>query len=311
MYNILALFLCSFTCFFYRNGAEIDSFFEKFLLVLYNSIFLLYNSTEYPLHAVWGQKSGGAMPRFFVSGESFDKGQVCIRGDDAWHIARSLRMAVGESITVCDPEGNEHACTLEKITDTLVTARIDASRAAEGEMPVAVVLYQALPKGDKMDLIVQKAVEMGASRIVPFVSERCVSRPDGAALAKKCARWQRIALEAAKQCGRGAVPTIGEPLTYAQMLAAAGEAALGCFCYEGEGTLSMKTLLEKERTSLLADGSRKNISLVIGSEGGFSEREAALAKDAGISLCGLGKRILRCESASGFALACIAYEFEL
>ena len=251
------------------------------------------------------------MPRFFVPSEGFDEKNVSITGDDAWHIARSLRMAVGESITVCDPQGYEHVCTLQKITDDLVSASVLTSARSASEMPFDVVLYQALPKGDKMDLIVQKAVEEGVSRIVPFVSERCVSRPDGAALAKKCARWQRIALEAAKQCGRGRVPTVGAPLSYVQMLSDAAKASVGCFCYEGDGTVSLRTLLTKKHASVTASEPLREISLVIGSEGGFSEREAADAKDAGLALCGLGRRILRCESASGFALAWISYEFEL
>ncbi len=251
------------------------------------------------------------MPRFFVPGAGIDKTNVHITGDDAWHIARSLRMAVGEHITVCDTQGVEHDCTLQKITDDLVTASIDASRQSAGEMPCLVVLYQALPKGDKMDLIVQKAVEMGVHKIVPFLSERCVSRPDGAALEKKCVRWQRIALEAAKQCGRGCVPKIGTPLSYTQMLQDAGKASIGCFCYEGDGTVSLKVLLSGKRASLASRRAPMDISLVIGSEGGFSEREAAAADAAGLALCGLGRRILRCESASGFALACISYEFEL
>ena len=251
------------------------------------------------------------MPRFFVPCEGFDGEYVSITGDDAWHIARALRMAVGENITVCDTHGNEHICTLQRITDDLVTAKIDASRRSAGEMPYSVVLYQALPKGDKMDLIVQKAVEMGADRIVPFVSERCVSRPDGAALQKKGARWQRIALEAAKQCGRARVPSIGAPLSYAQLLSDLQNAALVCFCYEGEGTRSLKAILAEARQSLACRTDRAEIALVIGSEGGFSEKEVTLAASAGATLCGLGSRILRCESASGFALACISYEFEL
>ena len=251
------------------------------------------------------------MPRFFVPSEGFDEKTVSITGDDAWHIARSLRMAVGESITVCDPRGYEHGCTLQRITDDLVVACVETSERSASEMPFDVVLYQALPKGDKMDLIVQKAVEEGASRIVPFVSERCVSRPDGAALQKKCARWQRIALEAAKQCGRGRVPTIGAPLSYAQMLTEAAKASVGCFCYEGDGTVSLRTLLGEKHAPHIPPGDLTSLSLVIGSEGGFSEREAAAASDAGLTLCGLGRRILRCESASGFALACISYEFEL
>lgn len=243
------------------------------------------------------------MPRFFVSSENIEQSSVCITGDDAWHIARSLRMAVGESITVCDSEGNVHECILEKITDDTVTASVCKSFAIESESPVHITLYQALPKGDKMDLIVQKAVEMGACKIVPFFSERCVSRPDAKSLEKKRARWQRIALEAAKQCGRGTVPEIGEPLSFKEMLEAASRASLGCFCYEGEGTCSLKNILENA-------GDISDISLVVGSEGGFSEKEAAAAGQC-LKMAGLGKRILRCESAPCFALACISYQFEL
>lgn len=243
------------------------------------------------------------MPRFFVSSENIEHGSVTITGDDAWHIARSLRMAVGESLTVCDTDGYVHECALEKITDDEVCARICESSKSETESPVHVTLYQALPKGDKMDVIVQKAVEMGACEIVPFFSERCVSRPDAKSLEKKCVRWQRIALEAAKQCGRGVVPKIGAPLSFEQMLERASKASLGCFCYEGEGTRSLRNVLEDA-------GGVSDISLVVGSEGGFSEKEAAAAGKC-LALVGLGRRILRCESAPGFALACISYQFEL
>ena len=157
-----------------------------------------------------------------------------------------------------------------------------------------------------MDVIVQKAVESGACAIVPFLSERCVSRPDEKSVEKKIARWQRIALEAAKQCGRGIIPAVRRPLTYAQMLEEASAASLPLFCYEGDGTASLREVLAAADT-----GGTRSISLVIGSEGGFSGDEAAAAVQHGFHLCGLGRRILRCESASGFALACIAYAFEL
>lgn len=243
------------------------------------------------------------MPRFFVSSENVEQCALRIVGDDAWHIARSLRMAVGERITACDEGGNVHECVLEKITDDEVVARIESSGRAESESPVCITLYQALPKGDKMDVIVQKAVEMGVNKIVPFVSERCISRPDGKSLEKKRVRWQRIALEAAKQCGRGIVPKIEETVSFSKMLDLAKENELGCFCYEGEGTESLKSVLEKS-------GAIKDIAIVIGSEGGFSPSEAESASRVMKSV-GLGKRILRSESASGFVLACISYHFEL
>lgn len=246
------------------------------------------------------------MPRFFVKNEAFDGASVNICGDDAWHIARSLRLAVGEEITVCKEDGTEHLCRLEKITDTQATASVLASHAGGGEMPFCTVLYQALPKGDKMDVIVQKAVENGALKIVPFLSERCVSRPDEKALEKKRVRWQRIALEAAKQCGRARVPEVLGAISFSEMLLQTAEHSLCCFCYEGEGTKTLKAVLKG--ASLDGDST---VSLVVGSEGGFSVKEAEAARDGGAEMCGLGKRILRCESASAYALACLSYEFEL
>lgn len=246
------------------------------------------------------------MPRFFVPSANFDGDTVRITGDDARHIARALRMAVGETVTVCDMHGTTHTCVLEKITDDGSTARIVESVPSDTEPPYPITLYQAFPKGDKMDVIVQKAVESGACAIVPFLSERCVSRPDEKSVEKKIARWQRIALEAAKQCGRGIIPAVRRPLTYAQMLEEASAALLPLFCYEGDGTASLREVLAAADT-----GGTRSISLVIGSEGGFSGDEAAAAVQHGFHLCGLGRRILRCESASGFALACIAYAFEL
>ena len=118
------------------------------------------------------------MPRFFVPSANFDGDTVRITGDDARHIARALRMAVGETVTVCDMHGTTHTCVLEKITDDGSTARIVESVPSDTEPPYPITLYQAFPKGDKMDVIVQKAVESGACAIVPFLSELCVSRPD-------------------------------------------------------------------------------------------------------------------------------------
>lgn len=256
------------------------------------------------------------MPRFFVPSANFDGDTVRITGDDARHIARALRMAVGETVTVCDMHGNAHICELVRITDAESTLKILSSRPSDTEPPLRTVLYQAFPKGDKMDYIVQKAVEEGVYAVVPFMSERCISRPDGAAVEKKIARWQRIALEAAKQCGRGVVPTVRSPLTYAQMLDEASHADIPCFCYEGDGTRSLREVLqtahgEVQKSASAERAGGRDLSLVVGCEGGFSLAEAADAAAHGFALCALGKRILRCESASGFALACISYEFEL
>ncbi len=250
------------------------------------------------------------MPRFFLSAANISDGIVTIRGDDAVHISRSLRMRSGEHITVCDMQKIEYDCELVDFTADTVTARILSSHASDTEPPYHIRLYQALPKSDKLDTIIQKAVESGASEIVPFESERTIVRIDSDAKKeqKKLERRGRIALEAAKQCGRGVIPTVSPPLSYREMLLAAAKSELALFFYEGDGTVPLPELI---RERYPAGGHPESISIVIGAEGGFSLAEVEAARAAGLSLVGLGRRILRCETASGFALACLSYAFEL
>ncbi len=250
------------------------------------------------------------MPRFFLQASSIVDGIVTVTGDDAAHISRSLRMRVGEHITVCDMQKTEYDCELVGFEPDRVTARVIASKASDTEPPYNVRLYQALPKSDKLDTIIQKSVETGAHVIVPFESERCVARADGDAKkeAKKLERRCRIALEAAKQCGRGCVPVVKSTVKFGEMLKDAKESELVLFFYEGDGTVSLRELLAEK----YPEGKRpESISVIIGSEGGFSIKEVEAARAAGCEICGLGKRILRCETAPSFALACLTYNFEL
>ena len=253
------------------------------------------------------------LPRFFVAKECIDEQRqvVEISGDDAHHIARSLRMAAGEHITVSDMQRTEYDCELLHFEDDrVVTARIVSSSPIKTEPPLAVTLYQALPKGDKLDMIIQKAVECGACCIVPFESEHCVVRVKQDAEARKTERRRRIVEEAAKQCGRGVLPRVWETVSYTQMLNLAAEADLVLFCYEGEGTVPLKTLLREKVPGLPADRI-PSVAVVIGSEGGFSQTEAERAQHAGFCMAGLGPRILRTETASCFVLSSLVYEFEL
>ena len=174
---------------------------------------------------------------------------------------------------------------------------------SETEPPYRLTLYQAVPKGDKLDLIVQKAVELGVTEIVPFISAFCVKRPHEDKWQKQSARLARIAEEAAKQCKRGAIPTIAPLLDYEEMLAHAKKAELSLFCYEGEGTKPLPLCLPAERP--------QSVSVVIGSEGGFSEKEAEAARACGLCPCGLGNRILRCETAPLFALSALSFKYEI
>lgn len=250
------------------------------------------------------------MPRFFVRQERISDGFVSIIGEDAHHIARSLRMAIGEKLTVCDMQGNEYGCKITSFDeDKEVIAEILSQKKSENEPKLFITLYQALPKGDKFDTIIQKAVECGVSRIVPFQSERCVVKIKNDSEDKKRERRQRIAAEASKQCGRSVIPEICESVNFKDALAKAKNDDLILFCYEGDGTKSLGNILK----SIFNDELNlpKSVSIFVGSEGGFSIKESEFAKEQGAIMTGLGKRILRTETASGFILACLVCFSEL
>ena len=244
------------------------------------------------------------MPRFFVSKDNISDGFCFIDGDDARHIARSLRMAVGDEITVSNGEGTEYTATLEKIRDERVEARLGAERPSPTEPPVKITLFMAYPKGDKLETVVQKAVELGVWRVVPFESSRCIKRPSGDKAEANRKRLSRIALEAAKQCGRGIVPEVALSVSFREALSEAAGADLPLFCYEDEQGRSIKNVLDSAEEI-------KTVSVMVGSEGGFSEEEARAAAEAGMIPVGLGPRILRCETAPDYALSAISYRFEL
>ncbi|MBQ8416408.1 MAG: 16S rRNA (uracil(1498)-N(3))-methyltransferase [Clostridia bacterium] len=250
------------------------------------------------------------MPRFFVRSQQVLDGTVTVLGDDAHHISRSLRMAAGERIVVCDMQKNEYECELTEFLPDRVLARIVEKRKCDTEPPYRALVFQALPKGDKLDSVIQKAVECGAGEIITFESERCVVRAKGENEAKKVERRQRIALEAAKQSGRGIVPAVHPTVSFEKAISLAKEADLALFCYEGDGTEALPAVLKRER-AVLMQKDEPTVSIVIGSEGGFSLTEAEQARQAGLIPVGLGKRILRTETAASFALACLVYELEM
>lgn len=252
------------------------------------------------------------MPRFFIRRDAVSDGVIHITGEDAHHISRSLRMAVGEPLTACDMQGTEYESVLTRITDTDVYAKVLSSKQSDKEPLYRARLFQALPKGDKLDSVIQKSVECGVFEIYPFESERCVVRVKPEAEEKKTERRQRIALEAAKQSGRAILPTVHTTVSYSEMLDRAAESDLCLFCYEGDGTLQLGKAIDaialKER---IGRGEAPTISIVIGSEGGFSEDEVRRAREKGMTVCGLGKRILRTETAAAFVLGCLVYALEL
>ena len=246
------------------------------------------------------------MPRFFVKKEaiSTEERLITINGDDARHIARALRMAVGDRLTVSDGEGTEYTGNLVKIRDEECTVSYSEAAPSVGEPRAKITLYMAYPKGDKLETIVQKAVELGVSSVVPFISERCIKRPSADKKDNKTERLERIAHEAAKQCGRGILPSVSSPISLSELIREIGAYSLTLFCYEGKDAVSLKQILSKNRDP-------ESIAVIVGSEGGFSEKEALEFKAAGAKTVNLGPRILRCETAPDYCLSAISYELEL
>jgi 16S rRNA (uracil1498-N3)-methyltransferase len=251
------------------------------------------------------------MPRFFVRNNQISEGIVTVTGDDAHHLSRSLRMAVGETVVVCDENAREYLCELTDFLPDRVLARVLTERVCEAEPPFFAHVFQALPKGDKLDSIIQKAIECGASALTTFESERCVVRMKDASEGKKQDRRARIAVEAAKQSGRGRLPEIHPTLRFSEAIGQAAECELALFCYEGEGTIPLGRVLADWKHEHPTAPAPASISVVIGSEGGFSEAEVTRARACGMIPIGLGPRILRTETAASFVLSCLVMAFEL
>lgn len=236
------------------------------------------------------------MPRFFTQTISREGGSIT--GDDAKHIAKVLRMKIGEELTVCDTKGYDYHCMIESLSDKEVTLKVLSAEKSQSEPSVKVHLYQAMPKGDKLELIIQKAVELGVDSITPVMTRRCVSKPDAKSMAKKLERYNRIALEAAKQSGRGKIPQVKPLLDLNEALDEMAETSCPILFYEN-ATAPAKEVI---------DQAGQEIAVLIGSEGGFDESEVVKAKEKGCQVLSLGKRILRCETAPLAALSIIMFE---
>ncbi len=244
------------------------------------------------------------MPRFFITDGTLvpEAATAVLSGEDARHVALSLRMAVGEELTLSDGCGREYRCRLTSLSPERVSAEILSSARSDTEYPFSLRLFMAYPKGDKLETVIEKAVELGATEITPFLSSRCVRRPAEEKGARLLSRYSKIARAAAGQCGRATLPTVTATLSFREAVAAAADCELALFCYEGEGTLPIVRVLE-------ACPAPRSVAVIVGAEGGFSPEEAAEAQRAGLTPVGLGGRILRCETAPLVALSCIGYRY--
>jgi 16S rRNA (uracil1498-N3)-methyltransferase len=239
------------------------------------------------------------MARFFVSPEELSGDFIVLEGENAAH-AKVLRLRQGEQVTVCDGQGMECICTVSDVSPGRISLVVSNRRSAETEPAVQVSVYMAFSKGDKFEHVIQKATELGAYEIVCFPSSRCVSRPDSKSLNKKMERWQKIAFSAAEQSGRGYVPQVIALESYKQALCRASSADVAILFYENEQSKTLKMALqEKEYTTA---------SILTGPEGGLEVGEVEQAISAGLQVCTLGRRILRCETAPLCALSAIMYD---
>ncbi len=242
------------------------------------------------------------MHRFFIEKRDIVNDRVTIKGEDAHHISRVLRLKEGDTITLCDGEGIDYAAAVGNIDKHSIETVIKGKSPSKGEPGVNAVLYQGIPKSAKMDTIIQKCTELGVKRIVPIYTQRTVvilgSEKDKK---KKLERWGKIAEEAAKQSGRGVIPYIDMPMTLSEAIKDAAALDMAIIPYELEKDLSIREVLK---------GNKADIGFFIGPEGGFASEEIEEARKAGIVPVTLGSRILRTETAGIVVLTCIMYHYD-
>ncbi len=248
------------------------------------------------------------MYQFFVDPSQinmFDK-TVAIQGGDVNHIRNVLRMKPGEELSVSNGrDGKEYRCAIDSFEEDRVVCRLRFVKEDNVELPSRVYLFQALPKADKMETVVQKAVELGVFRIIPVAAKRCVVKLDEKKAASKVARWQAIAQTAAKQSKRGIIPEVAEVMPFARAVKLAADMEVKLIPYELAEDMG--------RTRELIEGivAGQEIALFIGPEGGFEEEEIRLARESGVMPVTLGKRILRTETAGMTVLSWIMYRLEI
>ena len=244
------------------------------------------------------------MPRFFVSPEDIHDNQIEIKGSDVNHIKNVLRMTLGEEISVSDGAGRDYFGRIIQIDKEAVIVQVENSWNSYVELPAKLYLFQGLPKADKMELIIQKAVELGAFSIIPVETKRCVVKLDAKKAAKKVARWQQIAESAAKQSKRMLIPEIHEVMTYKQALEFAKQLDVKLIPYElAKGMKETREILGEIKPG-------QSIGIFIGPEGGFEEEEVAKALEAGAHAITLGRRILRTETAGLAILSVLMFQLE-
>ena len=245
------------------------------------------------------------MYRFFVAPEMCHGESIIISGADYNHIKNVLRLKCGEEITISDGTQREYICEIEDYTDTVIVAKIVDVLDSSAELPTEITLYQGFPKGDKLELIIQKAVELGAVRIVPVMTKRTIVKLDAKKAEKKLERYNAIALSAAKQSKRGRIPIVDRIMTMSEAIEDAKGLEMNLIPYEdARGIQHSKEVIRQVP-------GKKSLGIFIGPEGGFEETEVEAAKDMGAECITLGHRILRTETAGMTVLSILMFELEV
>ncbi len=244
------------------------------------------------------------MPRFFVNKDQIRDDEIQILGGDVNHIKNVLRMKTGDEISISDGEGKDYFCVIKETANDEILLHIENSWHSYVEPAVDIYLFQGLPKADKMELIIQKAVELGVYEIIPVQTKRVIVKLDEKKEAKKMKRWQDIAVSAAKQSGRGRIPQVKPVMSFKEALRK-GTALDGAIIpYE------KAECMDDTRKIIKGMADKKSLAVYIGPEGGFDESEILEALSLGIHPVTLGKRILRTETAGLAVLSILMYEFE-
>lgn len=248
------------------------------------------------------------MQRYFVSNDQRTEEHVTITGDDARHIAKVMRMKSGDPLIVCDEAGLTFFCEIQELAPDHVLCLIKEQLAETSELPIKVTLAQGLPKGDKLEFVVQKGTELGAFGFLPFESERAVVKWEPSKVAKKLDRLRKIAKEAAEQSHRNTLPRIHEPLKLNPLIRFSRPFTHKMVAYEEEAKQG-EVKKFAHLLSTIKDGD--SLLVVLGPEGGLSSDEVARFQEAGFVLAGLGPRILRTETAPLYVLSAVSYQLEL
>lgn len=244
------------------------------------------------------------MYRFYVSKEQITDDKVYIDGTDVNHIKNVLRLEKGDWIIACDKEGTDYVSRISDISSERIVLNIEKVQDSDTELPCKIVLFQGLPKKDKMEFIIQKAVELGVSKIVPVAMKRCVVKLDDKKADKKAKRWQTIAEAAAKQSGRGIIPEVTNPVSIKEAFDIACGLEYNMIPYE------LQDGIEKSREIVKEGCTKKSVGIFIGPEGGFEKEEVEEAVSRGIKPISLGKRILRTETAGIAVVSIMMFEMQ-